>query len=504
MQLPPQLWHQHEGECSIGLVRRSLLALLAVAAFPATATAAPVLVLGHDGRARAENDPFVTGPAITPVPAMAARIAKAAKPPAKPKRPQRTVASELSRMLRSHTITTAAYRQDSASYDKAVKAEKHLTGTRRTELTAVTETLHEIAASGALTASRLPALFLTLNQNLRWWTTGPLLVSGQRIEFPGSQLVWEYYPGQGIQLQVLGTFGKADGLFTAGPSHYAQLKSLLAQMIPLAAKRANGMTWEYYFSFDGGSPPWTSAMSQATGLEALTRAFKATGNEYYLNTARRALPVFTRPPPAGVAVKTGRGIRFLQYTFAPSVSIINAFLQTLIGLDDYALESDNPEAMRLFEAGNAEAMAEVPQFDTGAWSLYQPGVEDDLSYHELVTGFLAQLCSMTAASVYCTTAKHFKSYEKTPPTLKLLTTTARVRKLIPVRFRLSKISQVGIVIAHGANTVFETSATLPYGVDHFTVPALKRAGTYTVRMSATDLAGNFARISGTLQVTSHR
>jgi hypothetical protein len=60
------------------------------------------------------------------------------------------------------------------------------------------------------------------------------------------------------------------------------------------------------------------------------------------------------------------------------------------------------------------------------------------------------------------------------------------------------------VIAHGANTVFETSATLPYGVDHFTVPALKRAGTYTVRMSATDLAGNFARISGTLQVTSHR
>ena len=269
-----------------------------------------------------------------------------------------------------------------------MKAEKHLTGTRRTELTAVTETLHQIAASGALTASRLPALFLTLNQNLRWWTTGPLLVSGQRIEFPGSQLVWEYYPGQGIQLQVLGTFGKADGLFTAGPSHYAQLTSLLAQMIPLAAKRANGMTWEYYFSFDGGSPPWTSAMSQATGLEALTRAFKATGNEYYLNTARRALPVFTRPPPAGVAVKTGRGIRFLQYTFAPSVSIINAFLQTLIGLDDYALESDNPEAMSLFEAGNAEAMAEVPHFDTGAWSLYQPGVEDDLSYHELVTGFL--------------------------------------------------------------------------------------------------------------------
>ena len=73
-------------------------------------------------------------------------------------------------------------------------------------------------------------------------------------------------------------------------------------------------------------------MSQATGLEALTRAYQATGNLYYLNVASQALPVFTVPPPAGVNVKTALGTRFLQYTFAPGASIINAFLQTLIGL----------------------------------------------------------------------------------------------------------------------------------------------------------------------------
>ena len=111
--------------------------------------------------------------------------------------------------------------------------------------------------------------------------------------------------------------------------------------------------------------------------------------------------------------------------------------------------SGNPEAMQLFAAGNAEAMAEVPHFDTGAWSLYQPGVEDDLSYHELVTGFLGQLCTMTAAPVYCTTAQHFKAYLKTPPTLTQLTTTGRVRKTITVRFRLSKISHVGVVVDAG-------------------------------------------------------
>ena len=115
----------------------------------------------------------------------------------------------------------------------------------------------------------------------------PLLSSGERVEFAGSQLVWEYYPGQGIQLQVLGSFGKADGLYTAGPADYPAMEQLLSELIPLAARRAGGLTWEYYFRFDGGAPPWTSAMSQATGLEALTRAFQATDNPYYLRSRAR-------------------------------------------------------------------------------------------------------------------------------------------------------------------------------------------------------------------------
>ena len=43
--------------------------------------------------------------------------------------------------------------------------------------------------------------------------------------------------------------------------------------------------------------------------------------------------------------------------------------------------------------------------DTGAWSLYQlGGAESDLSYHELLTGFLRNLCDRTATAVYCATA----------------------------------------------------------------------------------------------------
>jgi D-glucuronyl C5-epimerase C-terminus len=480
------------------LVRRRLLGLLVVAMFPSTAAAAPVLVLGPHGHATVRNDPFVTGPAITPVPVPAA-LARAHSARARP--PQRTVRSELTRLYRAHQISATAYRGDNASFNAALAAERRLRGTRGSELTAVTENLHQIAADGSLTASRLPVLFETLDRNRQWWTTGPLLGSGQRVEFADSDLVWEYYPGQGIELQVLGSFGKADGLYTGGPSDYAELRTLLSELIPLAARRGGGMTWEYYFAFDGGSPPWTSAMSQATGLEALTRAYVAFKDPYYLRVANRALPIFSVRPPVGVNIKTPLGTRYLQYSFAPDADIMNAFLQTLIGLYDYAQVSGDRRAALLFAAGDAQARAEVPHFDTGAWSLYQPGLEDTLDYHTLVTGFLQQLCTRTQAAVYCTTADHFQAYLTTPPVLQLLTGATRVRRATAIRFRLSKYSHVGIVVTSGDQTVFSTSADVPYGVDAFSIPPLTRPGLYAIRLAATDLAGNFDRILGTLKVS---
>jgi hypothetical protein len=497
MQLPPQLSPVRLRECSIAPVRRSLLVLLAVAAFPSSAVAAPVLVLGHDGRVTARNDPYVTGPAITPAPPRPARVVAAS---ATKRAPQRTVLSELARLRRTGAIGADVYRADTASYRAALTEEKSLGGTRRTELVAITETMHNIAAARQLTASRLPALFATLAANRQWWANGTLLSYGQRVEIAGSQVVWEYYPGQGIQIQVLGSFSKADALYTAGAASYPQMEQVLAQLIPLGAQRGGGLTWEYYFSFDGGSPPWTSAMSQATALEALTRAYQATKNPYYLDVASRAMPIFSKPPPSGVNVPTSAGTRFLQYTFAPNLSIINAFLQTLIGLYDFGQVSGNATAKRLFARGNAEALTEVPQFDTGAWSLYQPGVEDSLDYHELVTGFLQLLCTRTGSPVYCTTAQHFTSYLTTPPVLTQLTTQAKTGHSFPLRFRLSKVSHVGIAVRQGSSTPLYTSASFGYGVDHFTVPALRIPGTYSVTLTGTDLAGNSASVSGTLTV----
>lgn len=451
------------------------------------------MLLGAHGRVAIRNDRFIPGPTSEPTPIVAAASARR-------QATTRTARGELARLQRTGAISTALYQHYLGTLTAAEASARRLRGTRAAELDAVLANLHAIAVAGALTAGRLPALFLTLERNRTWWTTGPLLSSGQRVEFAGSELVWEYYDGQGIELQELGSFGKADGLYTAGRRQYPRMLQLLGELIPLAAQRGGGIAWEYYFRFGGGLPPWTSAMSQATALEALARAYRVTRNPYYLAVGRRALPILGSAPPLGVSVATGRGRRYLLYSFAPGAAVINGFLQTLIGLHDYAHTSGDPTAASLFAAGDAEARAEVPSYDTGAWSLYEPGQEDTLSYHTLVTGFLHQLCQRVHAVVYCTAAAHFDLYLKTPPALRLVSASARAGRPASVRFRVSKLSHVGIVLTDGARTVFLTSASFSYGVHSFAIPALTRPGGYSIRLAATDLAGNFNRITGSLQV----
>ncbi len=191
----------------------------------------------------------------------------------------------------------------------------------------------------------------------------------------------------------------------------------------------------------------------------------------------------------------------LLYSFAPGALVINGFLQSLIGLYDYAHFSGSKRAERLFASGDSEARAALPSYDMGGWSLYQPGVVDSLDYHELVTQFAQQLCDRTQARVYCRTAARFEADLKTPPPLTLFTHHAELGVSELLSFRVARPAHVGIVILRGSQTVFLTSAPFSHGVHTFSIPGLQRTGRYTVRLAATDLAGNFNRITSWLQVT---
>jgi hypothetical protein len=477
----------------------ALAALVLLLLLPAAAHAQRVLVLEPDGHVRAVNNRFLDVPQARQVEGILAVAARAHPTKRRPK-PSPTLPSVLAKLVRRGQLSAAAEAGYVHEWYAVLHEEARLPAARRAQLAAVTVLVHGLAVSGALTPARLPVVFLTLERNAQWWQSGAFLTYGQRVEFHGSSVIWEYYPGSGLALQPLATFGEADAMYTAGPSEYGQLSALLTEMAGYAVPRAGGIAWEYYFPWEGGAPGWVSAMAQGTAIEAYTRGYLATGNASFLTEAEQALPLFASAPPAGVAVAAPAGTRYLQYSFAPREEIINAFLQSLIGLDTLA-RTGNATAQRLFAAGNAEALAELPSFNTGAWSLYQPGQEDDLSYHELVTGFLSTLCTLTATPLYCSTATAFAQDLHTPPAVYVIGAHARPRHAFSMRFHLSKISHVGIVVASrdGHDLVY-TSGEYGYGVDRVAVPALRR-GRYTVRLAATDLAGNVGRFAETLTVS---
>ena len=129
--------------------------------------------------------------------------------------------------------------------------------------------------------------------------------------------MWQYYPGQGIEIQWLGTFGEANGYYLSGHEN-ANLRQLLNEVIPLATNRAGGIAWEYMFRFDGGAPPWTSGLSQGTALQALARALLAASRSAYLSAAQQALGIFeTRPPVGRAGQDTPAGSLYAEYTYAP-------------------------------------------------------------------------------------------------------------------------------------------------------------------------------------------
>src|SRR5918992_1239806 len=425
--------------------------------------------------------------------------------PAHAAKPRKTIVRELSKLYRQGKIDQPTYSAYRAVHNDVKRTIRRLSGARRTELAGVLASVERMAARGSLRASRLAPLFLTLQRNREWWSSQALLSSGQRVSFQDSELVWQYFPGQGLQIHPLANFGKLNA-YAKSRGRRISNQVLLDELLEIAVPRGGGLAWEYYFDFGGGRPPWVSGLAQGTGLQAIARsAAKLDRSAELLPVIQRGLTLFEQKPPTGVRVDTGGGTHYAPYSFAPGLRIINGFVQSLVGLYDVAQITGDQRAAQLFADGDATAKQELPLFDTGAWSLYSRDAitrESDLHYHMLLRDFLTNLCERTQEAVYCTTEAHFTDYLTTPPVIELQTTRVRGGKPSALAFRLSKISSATVrVAAPNGDTVLSLAlGTIGRGTRTVTWSVPRRAGGYVMQVDATDLAGNTASTEEPLEV----
>jgi hypothetical protein len=414
--------------------RRLLLVAVtatAAAACSAPARAEPVIAVDGD-RAQRVDDPFVPSRAdadLGPAPGRPRLRAHAAA------NGRLTVDRALRRAVQKGAISGTDHSRYRRIHRRARVVLGRLAGARRRELGYVVQSLERVALARGLTPSRMPAMFLQLRRNSAYWPSQPFPAGGDQVTFRGSELLFQYFPGRGLQLHPLSNFKKANLLISAcgsgrrgqpvcgarppgprpgTPCRPERLRRLLDELSLLAVRRSRKfIAWEYLFDFGGGSPPWMSGMAQATAITALARGGRLLNRPEYGTTAEAALGAFEAAPPIGVRTKGPLGgVHYLQYSFAPRLYIFNAFFQSLIGLHDYGKLTGSVRATSLFQQGELEARREVPYSDTGNWSRYSfRGLRSTPLYHELLREILQGL-GRRLGGVYCEYAIRYRRYQE--------------------------------------------------------------------------------------------
>ena len=284
-----------------------------------------------------------------------------------------------------------------------------------TELGYVVGTVRTLAAAHMLTADRLRPTFLILRTNTRFWATAPCRRPASGRTFGRDPAIFQYYPGHGLQLQPLASWGRANAIAGAclaalriahDQGHAAARRADALSLDRLAvARRApqrlprvgvllrlrhrRAAVGERDDAGDGD--PGALARLPRAGQQALAaRGASGALGAFEQAAAERRV---ASPRPGGTPLPP-----VLVRAVAPRVQRRPA------GRDRPARRGRAAALQRAPASCSAPAIARrgarSTTYDTGAWSLYsEHGAESTLNYHELTAGFLGGLCDRTDAQV---------------------------------------------------------------------------------------------------------
>lgn len=171
----------------------------------------------------------------------------------------------------------------------------------------------------------------------------------------------------------------------------------------VANQNSNG-AWEYHYDFPVGGmknvsmhAPWISAMAQGVAMSLLTRAYSATQDYKYFQSALDALSPFNLSVADGGVVAdftlTGKHLPYYEeYPTDPPSFTLNGFMFSLIGLHDLMdIDPDDNNASWLFQQGFATLVDSLHLYDTpSGLSIYHLGyltdgqpIHTSLKYHHV-------------------------------------------------------------------------------------------------------------------------
>lgn len=374
-------------------------------------------------------------------------------------------------------------RADAARYrrtvNRAASLINRLPRIRRAPLAA---NLHQVAqVSAKLTNARARAVLGQLAVNNAYFARrGPPASKTDITDTDG--IVYRYMSGLGFEFHPLANFGALNAKVAAGTNESAErlARALIARGVN---QPGGGLGWEYYFNYAGGRAPWVSGMAQAVAAQAFAAASLSDEDDSTKleATARAAF----RTIPRRLVLQRASGPWIRLYGFNRSV-VLNAQLQSLLSLRDYANTMADGDAATLATAMERATATEIHRFDTGYWTYYAlPRTPSTLDYQKYVVHLLGKLNSLDPR--LATATARFAGYAKQPPAFKIASSG-----LGAVRFWLSKPSTVEMRSPAGRAKWL----TLYGGWYNLGWKLPARAGAYSVLVKARDWAGNSSSFAG--------
>jgi D-glucuronyl C5-epimerase C-terminus len=348
--------------------------------------------------------------------------------------------------------------------------------------------IRDVAAQWrAYNRPRALALFSMLEFNADHFVAGGVVPAGRDLQ-DEEGVVYRAFPNHGLQFHPLANFAKLNSYLGANRLDEAGLlgTALIARGVPTG----DSLAWEYGFPFGSGRAPWTSGMAQAVAAQAFARAQAKLSDPTFAAAARKAFHAI----PGKLVRTLPEGLFIRLYSFS-DLAVLNAHLQAVVSLEDYALALEDPDGLGLAGQLRATAAALLPKFDTGAWTLYALGAnESTLDYQRYVVSLLKRIGARNNDPFWTDYGNRFAAYEDVPPTLApgapgpaaYPRPVDGFRDNAAVTFTLSKISRVTVQVGSARLTLLVGRGRNTIEVYPGKVPP----GSYPVSVRAVDLAGN--------------
>lgn len=250
-------------------------------------------------------------------------------------------------------------------------------------------------------SGKLHGFFNNMTQKV---TMEPELLEGEKLpQLKTEQGELVYFPVAIFQYGL----GAWDLYLQTGDNRYE--KKFLQCADWALEKQEDTGAWNNFFYIFPETP--YGAMCQGEGASLLLRAWKYTGQEKYLDSAKKAVDFMLLPvEQGGTALYADDMLQLLEYTHQKVV--LNGWVFALIGLYDWTLVCEEPCYKNFLDQTLASLCAMLPDFDNGYWSVYDAeGRIASPFYHDLHIAQMQALYLITGNSAFDLTAKRWQTYK---------------------------------------------------------------------------------------------